>query len=222
MKTQFIYLLIFQLLIGSCMKKDTTENNDNSKQEYFANPQEAAKKAKSDFLEVMKSSKDLNLGFNASALEGTETGNPFVLEELDFDKILSMDSSSSFNSISKGVKNTIVPFLDNKNVVTVAMLRSSSDGYSISGLGDAKMALDLTILDLSDQSDFTAYEVPNLNIIIYKKVSNSTELYFTDYEGRFNLSQGVSFQELSKTLKSEAILFNRKYGDEVKKQKLVR
>jgi hypothetical protein len=67
----------------------------------------------------------------------------------------------------------------------------------------------------------TVYEVPNLQVLIYGVRAHEGERYHLSFD-RFNLKEPVPISAFYPLLRERALQFNARFGEEVKKGKLVK
>lgn len=203
------------------MKKDTSIT-------VYSSTTEAALRAKSDLLRVLRMSKSVDLGISdtsslAAAVPGPEIRH-FVV---GFEKLLAADSTASLAALVNDERNTIVPLVHKKQVVTVVALRQQENKWIVASLAGKSITHYLNTLtsivgnDTSmTNTNIILYEVANLNAKIFVVSSGKRMLIFTDYNS-FSIRQPVSEPTLISSLKQSALRFQQKFGDQVKQQKLV-
>ena len=136
------------------------------------------------------------------------------------------DSISSLGQLLKEEKSFISPLVADKNVTTVVETAKSEKGWTVIGLGDSQKAADLNtimkaISNDNGASEITLYEIPNLQLFIYGVNTNNQEQYFMNYN-QFSMREAVSIQNFYPVLKEDAMRFNKNFGDQIKKAKLVK
>jgi hypothetical protein len=220
------WLLLLSVSATDCAKRDQRMPSDQDQPQHFPAPDEAVQKAKQDFAAVLSSNKQLDLGVDSATLARSQPGKPVKRVELDFEKLLAADTSAGFDALVKSERNTVVPLVADDRVVTIVEVNRDEQGWKVIGLAGKDIADDLTTVRTAFpdavQSDITLYEVPNLQARVYGVKRNGTETLFTSYGNRFSLRKGVSPAMLTAVLKSDAIAFQQKYGEALKKQRLVR
>ncbi len=221
-------VLFLIILVSSCGDKKSTTDMDKDKQpQVFSTPDEAAKKGKSDLLSVLKTNKDINLNIDASKLENSQPGKLIKHVEVDFSKLLKTDSVSSLAQISKSELNTLAPFVSENSVVGIVEINKGGKGWQVAGLGNKNVTDDINIIskaaDMNPGAmDITVYEVPNIEMFIYEVTDTSGVKYYTNDGSNNNLREGVAIQNLYPGLKEKAAVFEKNFGDMVKKQKVVK
>lgn len=231
MKIIFLNMaLMFTMICAiACSNQNQVNNNDRQQQQQqsYATPEEAAQKGKSDLLSALRSNNQFNLGIDAAALENAQPGRPMRMVELSFDKLLAADTANpSLDALVASDKNTVVPLVGNNTVLTIVEVNKIDQNWRVAALGGKQFASDLTTLgqavgDTGMQS-VTIYEVPNLQVIVYGVKTGTTEMFYTNYGGRFSLRQGVGAADLIPMLKRDAAEFQRKFGDQIKRAKLLK
>jgi hypothetical protein len=216
-----VTLLIITTVIGC---KDQKKGMSQSTPKYYATENEAIEKAKSDLLSIIRTSKGLSLGVDEKALQEAKPGIAVKQSNIDFEKLLTADSTSSFEGIKKGEMATIFPLVAGDRVVTVVELNKDEKGWSIAGLAGKSIANDLNTIKIAvgPEAEISVYDIPNLQVKVYGVKKDGAEIFYTDYGGQFSLRQGVNASQLMPVLAKAAQEFQRLYGDELKKQRLVK
>ena len=217
-------LFIAALALHSCSTGQQKKDTMQKPQQKFASQQEAINKAKSDFVEIIRLTKDINTGVDADILEKAQATKPVRKTSISFDKLLAADYTTDFSTLTTTDSTTIVPFSNNGKIVAVAELNKDEKGWGVIGLNDNDISNTLNIIAKSlpamDESTIILYEIPNLSTRVYGFTSNKGTYYFTDYDG-FDLRRPISSRQLISILTPAANEFQKKYGDIIKKEKLV-
>ena len=185
---------------------------------------EAANKGKQDLMEVLKSGRDINLGVSADDLANAQAGTPVANQVLSFDRLTKADSTSRFvDMVDKEASSTsTVPLMNGGNVVTVVTVANVKGEYTVVGLGGMSSANDLnTVMKASGSKRITAYEVPNLQTVIYAVDQQGTQVYYTSFEGN-SLRKPVPAALLLPAVQAAAARFQKEYGSALQKGELVR
>ncbi len=215
----YLGLTVFLINCSNMKNKDNPGGNNGNKPKEFASPMEAAKAAKNDMMTAMD--KNVNFGVDKEKLRSSNPGEAIIRNELDMNALLSADSTTAFEKISTNTDARIVPLITGKEVIAVVSIKNDNNNYSIVGLGDNAISSELNMIyTLNREMTTTIMEIPNLNATIYEMKGPNGVIYYTSYNGH-NLRVGISSAELIKILKTDAAVFQRKFGDKLKKQKLV-
>jgi hypothetical protein len=216
-------ILLLAVVAAGCNNQQ--QNNMNKDQpQFFNSPAEAVKKAKADLLGILQSNKEFATGIDVATLEKAQPGEAIKQIETDFNKLLNADSTGSMDKLQASELNTVIPLLADNKILTVAELSKSNEGWKVAGLADKSMTDDLNAVKAAagDSATITIYHLPNLQTNVYAVKKGDSELLYVNYGDKYSLRQGVRASELLPFLKAEAIDFQKRYGDEIKKQKLVR
>lgn len=218
-------LALLTIVVACSRKNDDTTNTDESTPQYFKTQSEAVLKGKNDLLSILRSSAGFQFTVNPELLQKSQPGVSVKHVEIDFDQLLKLDNLNNLEQLSKELKSNINTLVVDRNVVTVIQTANSDKGWVIIGLADASLTNDLDEV-LSSQinsrvEEITLYEIANLQALIYKVKTSDGETYFSRYNG-FNLKENYSLERLYSLLHSDAQLFERKYGEEIKSKKLVK
>ncbi len=211
--------------ICSCQDKGRQgeETDKNIPEQYFADDQSAARKAKSDLVDILRIDKNIQLNINVAELEQALEEGSIATFEVDINRFLQGDSSG-LNTVADDRQETIVPFINDGKVIGTATLRKEEKGYRVGGLANNKTAQDIQAIRNATGriSNINLYHIPNIDAEIYEVIREGQVLYFTDYGGLFNFKEPASMERLRSVLKTDLMVFERQYGDQVKKGKLVK
>ena len=225
MKPLIIYSCFTFVMLWTIACNDQQRPMDNNQPQTFNTPEEAIKKAKEDLLAVLRANKEINVGVDVATLEKAQPGPNVRQVVLNFDQLLTADSAADFSKFIKEDKSTVVPMIADNKVVTIVEVVKDDKGWKVTSLAAKDVADDLsaihTAIGDTAQQAITIYEVPNLRTRVYGVRRNNTELFYTNYGNRFNIREGVQASQLLPVLKADAIEFQRKYGDLLKKEKLL-
>lgn len=220
-------LLFLSIMLSSCgdKKSNTQMNNANQPQE-FPTPEEAVKKGKSDMLNVLKNNKEINLNIDPAKLESSQPGKLIKHIEIDFAKLIQTDSVTSLSELSRSEMNTLGPLVTGNEIIGMVEINKVAKGWQVAGLGNRNITSDINVVSSSVNQnpgvmDITVYEVPNLQVFIYSVRDTSGERYFLNDDNN-NLREGVSIQNFYPGLKDQAVVFERNYGELIRKQKLLK
>lgn len=185
---------------------------------------EAANKGKQDLMEVLKSGRDINLGVSADDLGNAQAGTPVAHQVLSFDRLIKADSTSLLADMvdKEASASSIVPLMNGGNVVTVVTVANMKGEYKVVGLGGMSSANDLnTVMKASGSKRITAYEVPNLQTVIYAVNQQGQEMYYTSFEGN-SLRRPMTAALLLPAVQAAAARFQKEYGAALQKGELVK
>lgn len=223
--TQSIFAVIFMIAATSCgdMKGGDNNNGGDEKPKTYGTAAEAAEAGKADMLKAMENG--VNFGVDRAKLQSSTPGQPIIKQMIDFSALLQADSAASLERLITGEPVTAVPFIIGPEVVSIMTLRSAGDEFAVGTLGDMQLSTELNTVSQATagaaQGKVTIYEVPNLNALVYAVGDTAGSLYYTSYN---NMSprQPLRAPELMRMLRSDAQNFQKQFGDEVQKGKLVR
>lgn len=185
---------------------------------------EVVNKGKQDLLEVLKSGRDLNLGVSAEELEGASAGTPVKRQVLQFDALMKLDSNSRLSDMvdKEASMTSIVPFVKGSEVVTVVEVAEAKGELRLAGLGGMSLSSDLSaVMRASGSKNITAYEVPNLQTMIYAVGEDKGVKYYTSFQGN-SIRQAVPASLLLPAVQAAAERFQKEYGSALQKEQLVR
>lgn len=215
------YLFAF-VLISFCMFAQTPavqmkEGN------VFATPEAAADKAKNDLIQILETTRDLNLGIDLARLRESQSAPLIKHVLIDFNKLLKSESVKSLSDIMASEKGKVVPYLLRNELTAIAEISQTEKGWRVSGLGNKAIADELSAsgLLLKKEVIITLYEVPNLHIMIYGVIEDKVERYHLNFE-RFSLREGVGIDDFYSLLRENAHKFDAEFGDVLKERRLVR
>ncbi len=208
-------------ILASCSNQERGE--EMAKNKSYASPEEAANKGKSDLLEVLGTNLDIDLRIDPAKLKEAKLGKLVSFAEVDFAKLLTTDSLSTISDIVAGEKSLIAPFVASGQVITIIEVGKTSDGWAVTALAnsDIKNALNQIGFVESGEAKTVLYEVPNLNLFIYGVTEDSKERYFLSFED-FTLKQSVELSAFYPLMREKAIEFDKKFGDRLRREKLLK
>ena len=197
---------------------------EGGQQSYFSTPQEAANKAKNDLLTVLRSRKDIALGLEEQTIEKSQIAAPIRQFQITFEDLASADS---FAALGQNELATIVPLVADGAITTVVGLAKGEAGWRVASLADKSLASELDVVrkGVGPAAQIVIYNLPHSGEKVYAVMQPATSgggtILYTNYTG-FNLKEPVPAERLLPVLKQNAAEFQRKYGDELKRQRLVR
>jgi hypothetical protein len=219
MKRVLIYFgLTMAVLFGMGCKKEGEQRG------YFSTPQEAANKAKNDLLIVLRSRKEIALGLEHQTIEKSQPSTPIRQFQITFEDLASADS---FTALRKNELATVVPLVADGTVATVVGLAKGEAGWRVASLADKSLASELDVVRkaVGSVAEIAIYNLPHSGEKVYAAMQPATggggTILYTNYTG-FNLREPVPAERLLPVLKQNAAEFQRKYGDELKRQRIVR
>ena len=190
----------------------------------FSTPQEAANKAKNDLLTVLRSRKDIALGLEQQTIEKSQPAAPVKQYQITFEDLAAADS---FTALRKNDLAIVVPLVADGTVATVVGLAKDEAGWKVASFGDKSLASELEVVRkaVGAQAEIDIYDLPHSGEKVYAAMQPATggggTLLYTNYTG-FNLREPVPADRLLPVLKQDAAEFQRKYGEELKRQRVVR
>ena len=225
--TIFILLAgLLTFLLTSCNKNSGMNNNDRNqpvKENLFKTSEEAVMKGKNDLLSLVRNNKEFNLGIDAAALERSAPGKAVPEMTLNFERLI-QNQRDSIATMLEDSRRLSTPLVADNAVVTVIGTSQADGGWRLGELGNKELANDLTALGGTagmNMMQVSRIEVPNLQATIYEVTNANGRQYFTNYGGR-SLREPVNQAELLKQLQADAVRFQREFGDQLKKNNLVR
>lgn len=213
------------IAIGMLAMIACTNTQPGNPPQYFANPEEAVKKATSDLLEVIKSQKEFNFGISPQELQKANIGPMIQNFDVKFSILLRADSSITFSKLVDKAKNKLFPLYIDNRIITLVELREEEKGWLIGGFSSLGIASELNTIiqsfQSSDKINISIYEVPNLKTNIYEVQINNQTLLFTNYKDMFSLKEPTRSERIIPILREDALRFQKEFGEKLKKEKLV-
>jgi hypothetical protein len=126
--------------------------------------------------------------------------------------------------MAKGEAVTAVPLIIGPEVVSIVTLRNENNQFGVATLGDKQLSTELNMVSqlTSGLQNVSILEVPNLNATVYAvKDSAGASWYHTSYNNN-SIRQPMPAADLVRALRADAEAFQKQFGDELKKGKLVR
>ena len=197
---------------------------EGDQRSYFSTPQDAANKAKNDLLTLLRSRKDIALGLEQQTIEKSQPAAPLKQYQITFEDLASADN---FTALRRNELATIVPLVADGAVATVVGLAKGEGGWKIASLADKSLSSELDVVRkaVGPQAEIAIYDLPHSGEKVYAAMQPATggggTVLYTNYTG-FNLKEPVPAERLLPVLKQDAAEFQRKYGDELKRQRVVR
>lgn len=204
-------IAVFLAVISTGLMAQTTANNGI---------REAAAKGKSDLLKLLSENKEFNFGVSAREVEVAQISNPIESFSTEFNSLLN-DTSGNIATISKSENVYIVPLTTENKTVTTISVASSSKGTKVVELVNQQYTSELNDLPVEiKRANFKGLKdinVPNIDATLY--VFN--DKCYTSYNGR-SVREGSNILEVTRQLQNDARIFQAKFGEELKKGKLVK
>lgn len=207
--------------ISSCTdpKGDGPMNGDKT----FPTAEEAVAKAKSDLLQALETTKDLNVGIDPARLREAQQGRLVRYVHVDFERMLAMDSVMSLADVVADEKSMIAPFVLGNEVVGIVEVARVPEGWKVAGLAHKGITDDLNEAGATQLGDaaVTLYEVPNLQLMVYGVQTATGEQYHLTFE-RFTMREPVPVAAFYPLMRDRAREFNARFGEQAKKGELVK
>jgi len=96
-------------------------------------------------------------------------------------------------------------------------------GWKVIGLSNPAVTNDLNTPGIMQNrnAELTLYEVPNLQLFIYGLREDNAERYFLNFEN-FTMREGLPISAFYPAVRESARRFQKEFGDQLKKEKLVK
>lgn len=181
---------------------------------------EAAIKGKSDLIRILSQSKEFNFGVDARQLEASQPAGTIEIFTTDFPSLLN-DNSGNITGISRGDGTVIVPLTSDNKVITTVTVASNGKETKAIELVSQQYTTELNDLPAEiKRANFKGLKfihVPNIEASLYIFADKC----YTSYNGK-SLREGISITEITRELQIDARTFQTKFGEELKRGKLVR
>ena len=204
-------VLFFVMIAPGIFAQPTSQNNGI---------QETANKGKADLIKILSENKDFNFGVNVRDLEGTETGSP-IEEFTGVFKSLIGNNVSNINEILLRNEKYIVPVTKAGQVITSITVAATNRGNKAVELVSKQYTTELNELPREIRGNnfkgLRIIVVQNLDAVLY--VIN--DKCYTSYNGR-NVKEASNVSEILIQIQKDARLFEEKFGEQLRKGKLVR
>ena len=225
MKRLFTYTFLTLTLLCAIACEKQQAKTKATGPTFFSTPEEAANKAKSDLLSILQSRKNVDLGVDEAAVEKSQPARLIKHYQITFEQLLNADSAATFGNLAQNEMATVVPFVSDNSVVTIAEVAKDDKGWRVTSLVDQSVSNDLNALRAitgeTSQDEITIYDLPHSAVKVYGIKKDNSEMFYSDYPG-FNVREGVSAERLLSVVKGDAAEFQRNYGAALKEQKVVR
>jgi hypothetical protein len=130
-------------------------------------------------------------------------------------------------ALRKNEMATMVPLVADGTVATVVGVAKEKAGWKIASIADQSLASEVDVVRKAAgrQGQIIIYDLPHSGERVYAVLQPATggggTALYTNYTG-FNLREAVPAERLLPVLKQDAAEFQRKYGEELKRQRVVR
>ncbi|TWT19078.1 hypothetical protein FQY83_11965 [Luteimonas marina] len=198
-------------------------NQDNPTQR-FGTSAEAVEQGKRDLQEALRLNPAINLGVDEAQVGKSSAGQALAVTEVDFQKLLSTEGAVSLASLAGASRGNTTPLLDDGRVISLVETSSDAGGWKVSAIGNQAVREELNQIRATPYGggELAYFEVPNLDARIYATtLEDGSTGYLTGYDG-FSLRQPVAIEELLPRLRRDALEFQERHGEELKRGKLVR
>ena len=225
MKQSFVIVgLAVAMLYGIGCERNIFVKKE-SEPTYFSTPQEAANRAKSDLLAVLRSRKEIALGLEPQTIEKSQPATPIKQYQITFEDLV---SANAFATLNRNELATVVPLVADDTVATIVEVAKDETGWRVASLADKSLSSELDVVRKAagPQAGIVIYDLPHSGSKVYgvtqpAAAEPSATLVYTNYTG-FDLREAVPAERLLAVLKQDAAEFQRKYGDDLKNRKLAR
>lgn len=208
---------------ASC-SRNKDMNQGSPSPPHFQTSEEAVAQGKRDLLEALRLNPGINLGVDAAQVEKSAPDQPLAITEVDFQKLLEAQSVDSLQSLAGASRGNATPLLADDQVVSLVETSNDARGWKVSAIGNQALREELNQIRATPYGagKLEYFEVPNLDARIYAATLEDGKTgYLTSYGG-LSLRQPVGIEELLPRLKHDALEFQKRYGDELKRGKLVK
>jgi|GEM_PF-2923955 len=225
MKLLINILIMTGIMLSGCSQSNPKMNEPTAPNPVFPSMEEAVNKGKSDFVELLRQKAFAQADLNPEALEKATLGTPLETFQVDFDKLMDSDSMVTWAQISGDKEQSAIPLLEGGRTLSTVEVAQNEKGWSVVGLNNNNFIRGIRAVQQalkgSNYSKIALYEVPNIRAKIYVATTPEGDVYFADYPGRYSLGDPIPANDLFRIIKGDALEFNKKFGDQLKKQKLV-
>jgi len=191
-------------------------------QNQFKTQDEAIAKAQENFIVLIEGSK-WDFGVSAADIKNARAMRSLSYKQVEFNSLLDAANAKSFQDLKSNMINYVVPFELRGAIIAVVQISKNEEGWQIIGTGNPALRNALNKLPgeliKNGFENLTIYDVPNIIATVYILELRADEICFTDYTG-FSLEKGTEPQRLLEHFNKDARMFQEKYGDELKEQKL--
>lgn len=191
-------------------------------QNQFKTQDEAIVKAQENFAALIEGSK-WDFGVSATDIKNARAMQPLNYKQVDFNSLLDAENAKSFLDLKSDMINYVVPFELRGEIVAIVQISKSEEGWQIVGTGNPALRTALNMLPAemikNGFENLTIYDMQNIIATVYVLELRADEVCFADYAD-FSLEKGTEPKLLLEYMSKDARMFQEKYGDELKEQKL--
>lgn len=212
------------VLCSAASCSGSRDMNQDSPSQRFATSEEAVEQGKRDLQEALRLSPGINLGVDEAQVGKSSAGQALAVNEVDFQKLLSAEGADSLESLAGASRGNTTPLLSDGQVISLVETSSDARGWKVSAIGNQAVREELNQIRATPYGggELAYFEVPNLDARIYATTLEDGSVgYLTGYDG-FSLRQPVAIEELLSRLRRDALEFQERYGEELKRGKLVK
>lgn len=218
-----VLFLLLPIILYSCTDKMTTNNPQQGdvKENKYPSSEDAVQNGKNDLMALLKN-KSFNIDIDAAALEKSIPNTPIPVYEVNFERLLTSENDS-LATISEDSRKLNTPLVTENKVIAVITTSKIENGWQLNEITNPSLSNDLNEIrgSLQMNAPISVYEVPNINATLYEAKMDGRAMYFTNYKGQ-SLRQPVPGDSLMKQLRVDAQVFQRKFGEQLKKGPLVK
>jgi len=180
-------------------------------------------KAQQNFAALIEGSK-WDFGVGAADIKNARAMQPLSYKQVDFNNLLDAGNAKSFLDLKSNMINYVVPFELKGAIVAVIQISKNEEVWQIVGTGNPAIRIELNKLPgeliKNGFENLSIYDVPNIIATVYVVELRADEVCFTDYAGFSFEKGGMESQLILEHLNKDAMMFQEKYGDQLKEQKL--
>lgn len=206
-------------VFGSCVSKPPNPEPKN-----FKSIEEATEAAITSLQELFMQDIKIDIGINKEQAQKLVPGKEINYVMLDYQKLLKADSSLKMKELESGKISSIIPLFVDKTVVTSVELSQTEEGWQIASIGGKQFANELEALSKTGKMEVkvsTIYKVPNLPVHVYEqKFKDKTSAFYLKHKD-VRMSEKLTDEKVISILNKKAKIFEKEFGDQLKKEKLV-
>lgn len=198
--------------------------NQDKPPQRFENSGEAVAQGKRDLQEALRLNPGISMGVDEAQVGKSSVGEPLVVNEVDFQKLLSAEAAGSLQPLLGASRGNTTPLVLDGQVISLVETSSDANGWKVSAIGNHAVREELNQVRATPWGGgkLEYFEVPNLDARIYAATLEDGSVgYLTSYGG-FSLRQPVAIEQLLPRLREDALAFEQRHGEELKRGKLVK